>query len=315
MPPRRNPLVRAATAGATLAFLRISGLLPLRVNRAIAVPAGRVLAGLVPRVRRIAMQNLDHAYGDTLTAAEKERIFRGAVDNLSLAAAEFAHLARIAKAGAVTVEGLEYVDPGRGYLFISAHLGSWELMGPFMAMAGGHKVAVVVRPFDSPRVDRAIDRLRTAVGVKTIPKDKAGGAIIRHLKDGYRVGVMLDQSPRENGVPVTFFGAPCWATVAPVMIAVRAKVPILPLSLVRDAGGRYVLRLYPPIELERTGNLRADLVRNSQRCQDAIERMVRAHPEQWLWFHRRWKERPRLAEEWKRREARDTGREVRSSEQ
>lgn len=309
MPPKRNALARSITAGATLAFLRISSGLPLRFNRAAAVPAGRLLARVVPRVRRIAMDNLDLAYGDSLSPAEKGRIVRGAVDNLALNAAEFAHLGRIVEHGggdAITIEGADHIDSDQGCLCISAHLGNWELMAPLMATVSRAKIAVVVRPFDDPRVDRAIDGIRTCCGVRTIPKDKAGQAIVRHLKEGYQVGLMIDQSPRENGVPVTFFGEPCWATVAPVMVAVRARVPIVPVSLTRQPGGRYLLRFHAPVEMERTGNLRADLLRNSQRCQDAIEELVRANPEQWLWFHRRWKPRPRLAAAWKRREEKDS---------
>jgi len=255
------------------------------------------------------MANLDLAYGESISTAEKRRILWKAVDNLALVAAEFSHIDRMVKSGgtnAIDVEGLEHIDISRGHLCIGAHLGNWELMAHFMAAGCGYKVAEVVRPFDAPSVDRAIDGIRTCGGVKTIPKDNAGKEILRVLREGYLLGVMVDQSPRENGVPVTFFGAPCWATIAPVMIAVRAKAPILPVSLTRQPNGRYVLRFLPSIEMERTGDLRADLVYNSQRCQDAIEELVRTTPEQWLWFHRRWKERPRLAEEWERRKAKDS---------
>jgi KDO2-lipid IV(A) lauroyltransferase len=85
------------------------------------------------------------------------------------------------------------------------------------------------------------------------------------------------------------------------MIAVRAKMPVVPVALTRKAGGGYVLRFYEPISMVRTGNLRDDLVNYSQACQDALERMVRENPEQWLWLHRRWKARPQLAAEWDRK--------------
>lgn len=308
MPRRRGFLVRAFVSGVTLAYLRVAAWTPLGLNRAVARPLGRILALMVPRVRRVAFANLDRAYGDRLDRAEKQRIFRGAVDNAARVAAEFPHLAALAGSGdtgIVTVEGAELLEPGQGYLCLVAHIGNWELMGPFMATSCGLPVAGVVRPLDDPRVNRAIDRIRTSGNVTTIPKDRAAGEVLRLLKEGYVVGILADQSPRDNGVPVTFFGSPCWATVAPAMIAFRARVPVVPASLTRIEGGRYRLRIRPPIVMERTGNLRADLIRNSQRCQDAIEEMVRESPEQWLWMHRRWKERPRLAEEWRRRAARD----------
>ena len=303
MARRRNPVSGAVAAGFTLAYLRISRCLPVAVNRAIAVPVGRLLARLVPRVRRVALANLDLAYGDTLSGEEKERIFRGVVDNVSLLAAEFSQISRIAEAEpgtVVTVEGADFLEKDKGYICIGAHLGNWELMGPSMA-AHGFKVAAVVREFDNPRVNRLIDGIRRSGKVTTIPKDNGGREIIRLLREGTLVGILIDQSPRENGVPVTFFGAPCWATVAPAMIAVRAKTSVVPVALTRKPEGGYRLRFYEPIVMTRTGNLRADLVNYTQACQDALERMVRENPEQWLWLHQRWKARPRLADEWARK--------------
>lgn len=303
MARRRNPIAGAVAAGLTLAYLRISRCLPIALNRAIAVPVGRLLARLVPRVRRVALANLDLAYGDTLSRKEKERIFRGVVDNVSLLAAEFSQISKIAEAepgSVVTVEGADFLEKGKGYICIGAHLGNWELMGPSMA-AHGFEVAAVVREFDNPRVNRLIDSIRRSGKVTTIPKDNGGREIIRLLREGTLVGILIDQSPRENGVPVTFFGAPCWATVAPAMIAVRAKTSVVPVALTRKPEGGYRLRFYEPIAMTRTGNLRADLVNYTQACQDALERMVRETPAQWLWLHQRWKARPRLADEWARK--------------
>ena len=129
--------------------------------------------------------------------------------------------------------------------------------------------------------------------------------MLRLLKEGWIVGVLADQSPREAAVPVTFFGQPCWATVAPAMIAARAKVPMHVVSILREADGNYVMEFSEPIELDQSKPLRAGLVDVSQQCQDAIERIVREHPGQWLWLHRRWKKRPRLEREWAEKEARE----------
>jgi KDO2-lipid IV(A) lauroyltransferase len=303
MARRRNPVSGAVAAGFTLAYLHLSRLLPLSLNRAIALRVGRMLARLVPRVRKVTMANLDLAYGDSISREEKERIYRGAVDNVCLVAAEFSQSNRIAEGRggvAITVEGTEFIEKGRGYVCIGAHISNWELMGPCMA-AHGYDISAVVREFDSPRVNRLIDGIRRSGKVTTIPKDNGGREIIRRLREGALVGILVDQSPRENGVPVTFFGRPCWATVAPAMIAVRAKTSVVPAALTREPSGGYRLRFYAPITFNRTGDLRADLIRYTQACQDALERMVRENPEQWLWLHQRWKARPRLAEEWARK--------------
>lgn len=302
----RNPLIQGVLASLTILFGQLTLLLPLSWSRKLALVLGRIAFLLIPRMRRVGMANLDLAYGDTLSAAEKKRILRGALDNLALTAAEFSRLPRVAKRrfeGYVEVTGFEHIDTTRGFLGISGHLGNWEWMCPAVASCG-FQVAEVVRLFDQPWLNAVIDRTRRGGGIATIPKDNAGRAVLELLRKGWLMGLLIDQSPRQNGVPVTFFGQPCWATVAPVMIALRAKVPIHPVSMVRDERGRYTCRFHPAIEMVRSGDPLRDLVANSQRCQSALERIIREHPDQWLWFHRRWKKRERLEQEWQARQAR-----------
>lgn len=303
MSAKRNRIVQRALSLLLIAFGKLTLVLPLSASRALSRIAGRLAYYLVPRIRKVGMANLDLAYGDALSRAEKVRILRGAVDNVALVAAEFSRMPRLFARGFegfVSVAGMEHIDLNKGFLAIGGHLGNWEWMASVM-IAHGCRVAEVVRPFDDPLLDAAIDSTRRGGGVETIPKDNAGREIIRKIKEGYIVGVLIDQSPRENAVPATFFGAPCWATIAPAMVAARAKAPVHPVSMIRDADGRYTLCFHPALDLVRSGDLRRDLLENTQRCQTAFEQIVRAHPEQWLWFHRRWKQRDRLEREWNAR--------------
>ena len=303
MPRRRNPLLQALVTGACIGYIRLTRLLPLSFNHFLAGILGRAAYYLVPRIRRVGLANLDLAYGDALSPAEKRRILRGAVANVARVAAEFSRMPAMAAQrfeGFVHIEGAEHTDLNKGCVFIGGHFGNWEWMAPAMG-SHGYKVAEIVRPLDDPRLDRIVDQHRRADCVTTIPKNDAGREIFRLLKEDWFVGILIDQSPRENGVPVTFFGQPCWATIAPAMIAARSRMPIHPVSMLRGSDGRYTLRFYPAIDMVRSGNLHDDLQTNTQRCQDAFERIVRENPEQWLWFHRRWKTRPRLENEWNAR--------------
>lgn len=308
MPRRRNPLLQAAITGACIGFIHLTRVLPLTFNRVLALFLGYLTYYLVPRIRRVGLANLDLAYGDSLSRKEKRRILRGAVDNVMRVAVEFSRMPALAGnqyAGYVRLEGEEHADLSKGCVFIGGHFGNWEWMASAMA-SHGYKVAEIVRPLDDPRLDRVVDVHRRANLITTIPKNDAGREIFRLLKEDWFVGILIDQSPRENGVPVMFFGQPCWATIAPAMIAARSRVPIHPVSMLRSSDGAYTLRFYPAIEMARTGNLLEDLLANTQRCQDAFEQIVREAPEQWLWFHRRWKPRPRLEEEWNARIERDS---------
>lgn len=295
---------------ASVGVIQLTRVLPPPVSRALLVGLARCAMALLPRIWKVGMENLDLAYGDTLTRAEKKRILRGAVDNMALVAAEFHAVKKLPGMtqeefdALITVEGMERFDnQENGCVLIGGHLGNWEWMAGVINRCG-YKISEVVRPLDNPLLNRVVDAHRTASGAVTVPKDNAGRELFRLMKEGYIAGLLADQSPRDNAVPVTFFGQPCWGTIGAVMVAQRAKVPIFCSSLVRTAPGKYHFTVTGPIEIQRTGNLHEDLAVNCQRCQDAVEEHIRKCPEQWLWLHRRWKPRPRLEAEWAERIAR-----------
>ena len=295
----RGPL-RLILSGLSILFVRCTALLPLPLARLLGRCLGRVAYWCVPRIRRVGLANLDLAFGDSISPEEKRRILRGAAENIGVTAAEFGHGRRLAGEGAedlVRIEGIEHIGQDRGVVLIGAHFGNWEWMGPALRRIG-LDIAVVYRPLDEPWLDGFIAKRRSACGVEPVPKSEAGRALLRHLRAGWCVGILIDQSPRDNAVPITFFGERTWATAAPVLLALRAKAPIHLAMMLRDASGAYTLKIEPEIELRRTGDTRADLVENSRRCHAALETYIREHPDHWLWFHRRWKKRPHLEEAW-----------------
>ena len=300
---RRNPIRRWLAATAALLLVKSFGAFPLSWSRGIARCAARVVYLLVPRVRKVGMANLKLAFGDSLTDSERKRILKQSVENMCIVAAEFARIPELrgdALREQVAVRGQEHLPKDRGCVVIGAHIGNWEWAAA--AMAGyGWKVAAVARPMDDLRLNDYVDRTRRGGGILTIPKARAGREMFDRLKEGFSIGIMVDQSPRRNGVPARFFEQPCWATIGPVMLALRGRVPVHAVSMVRDPDGRYTIEFTPEIPMARTRNLREDLVENVQRCQDAIEAIVRKHPGQWLWLHRRWKSRPYLEKEWDER--------------
>ena len=307
MARKRNPLTQWATFQIVRAFCFLTLRLPLPWAQSVGKCLGWIAYHAVPRVGNVARDNLDLAYGDALSPAEKRRIGIEAAQNACIVGAEFSrtpflhdeHAAEL-----IRVEGKDRVDRTRGAFFIGAHLGNWEWMAPTLTRLGW-PTAEIVRPLDYPPLNDWIDERRKACGARTIDKDASGPEMFRLLKEGWIVGVLADQSPREAAVPVTFFGQPCWATVAPAMIAARAKTPIHICAIRRQADGNYVMEISEPIELDSSKPLRAGLVDVSQQCQDAIERIVREDPGQWLWLHRRWKKRPRLEKEWNAKETRE----------
>ncbi|MDZ4859212.1 MAG: lysophospholipid acyltransferase family protein [Candidatus Hydrogenedentes bacterium] len=310
MARRRNPLVAWIVSTVSIAFCAIMSILPLPACRFVGRALGIALYAVVPRVRRVALENLRAAYGETLSEGELRSIARGAAMNVGIVAAEFAHLRRLTPdniARWTTVEGAEHLDRSRkGFFLVGAHLGNWEWMATVVKSLG-FDVAEVVRPLDAPALNAFVERERTSLGVRTIDKTGGGQELMRLLKDGWVAGVLADQSPRDSAAPVTFFGRPCWATVAPAMVTLRLRVPMHVVTMTRNLDDRYTLRISPEVTVERTGDFRADLLAITQRSQDILEEHIRAHPEQWLWLHRRWKTRPRLEAEWDKKGAGNSG--------
>ncbi|MCC6796800.1 MAG: lysophospholipid acyltransferase family protein [Candidatus Hydrogenedentes bacterium] len=305
MARQRNAFIQNLVAHISIAFCRGMGVLPLPVCRAVGRGIGIFMYACVPRVRSVALDNVRKAYGDSLSESEARDIARGAAINVGIVAAEFAHLPRLTPeniARWITVEGAENFNRELPGFIIGAHLGNWEWMATVIKNLG-FNVAEVVRPLDAPALNAYVDRIRQSRGVRTIDKTGGGQEMLRLLKEGWIAGVLADQSPRESAVPVTFFGRPCWATIGPAMVALRQKMPMVVVTMTRKPDGNYVLRISPPISLERSGDFRADLVTITQRCQDILEQEIRAHPEQWLWLHRRWKSRPRLEQEWSKKKS------------
>lgn len=307
MARREGRMSRWLVGTATLFVLRVTGAIPYGWTRPLGNFFGLVAYYCVPRIRRVGLSNLDLAYGDSISEAEKRRILKRSAQNIATVGMRFAQLPKFSHHSGgppFDTRGMEHVDTEQGGLLITAHLGNWEYLG-VIGKAFGVRGGGIVRPFDDPRVDRVIDAIRCSSGFETIVKDGAGTPLLNRIKNGHYIAVAIDQAARENAVPTTFFGHRCWSTFAPALIAIRTKAPIYPTFVVEEPDGTFTMIVRPRIEWERTGDMRGDLTAITQKCQDAIEEVVRDYPEQWLWFHRRWKARPALEAEWRAKEERE----------
>jgi KDO2-lipid IV(A) lauroyltransferase len=274
--------------------------LPLSWRRFIGKWGGLLAWRLARKTRGVTLANLRTTYPDAERRAIV-RMARRAFVNAGIVAAELSQIRRIDARFVreqVDIEGVERLDLERGGIIIGAHAGNWEWMAPIVRTLHG-KVAEVVRPFDDQTLSNYVDKLRRANGVETIVKSGAAGEITRRVRNGFLTGILIDQSPRNNAAPVTFFGRRCWCTAAPVVCAIRTKAPLHAMACLRQPDGRYRLTISQPIQLNEDLPLREGLQENAQRCTDAVEALLQEDPAQWLWLHRRWKRRPALERAWK----------------
>jgi KDO2-lipid IV(A) lauroyltransferase len=280
-------------------FIKIFGLLPRSLSRALAIFLSQIVYVLHVRLRRVGMRNLAMAFPEK---SEKERalILRGEFKSLGRELAELCQFPRYTLENVeqvVVYDGLENYERAyarkKGVLFLTAHFGGWELSA-FVHSLHGHRVHVVMRPMDNPYLDRLLQDYRTMHGNKTANKDDFVRGLLAAMKAGEVVGILMDTNMTPpQGIFVNFFGIPACTASGIARIALRTDAAVVPSFTIWDESlGKYRLRFDPALELIRTGDQEADIVANTQLFTKLIEDYVRKYPEQWLWVHRRWKTRP-----------------------
>lgn len=176
-----------------------------------------------------------------------------------------------------------------GAINIGAHIGNWEAV----LQAGPCKYSmpstVIVQKLHNKKLNDIVYRFRTRFGVQIIYKRNAVKVMQQVLKEKRYLAMLIDQSKQKNAVPITFFGKTAYSTPAVATLAMRYNVAVRQMVCVRDSGGNLKYHLSKPIEMVRTGHLREDIAANTQRMHDELEKTIRAYPEQWFWFHKRWK--------------------------
>ncbi len=274
------------------------GRLPLGVAQALGAGLGRVAFWILPGRRRVALDNLTLVYGDTLSPTDRTRVARQCFEHLGMTTLEccrlfFGPTERLF--GRIRGQGTEHIGQalarGRGIFFLTGHFGNWELLAATHGHAG-FGLSVVVRPLDNPYLDALIARARERSGLRAISKRDAVQGVRAALARGECIGILLDQDAGRDGVFVPFLGHLASTSRALAILAIKTRAPVVPAFIHRLPDGGHQLVLDPEIPLAITGDLDHDIQVNTARFTEAIERHVRAHPEQWFWVHRRWKSRP-----------------------
>jgi len=277
-------------------------ILPLRCASALGAVIGRLGFALDRRHAERAVRQIAASFPGK-SDAECRALAKGAFTHLGRCLGEFAHVARV-RAGNVPrfieMRGLgtlrDLLARGRGAIFITGHIGFWELTGAALA-ASGIPLTVIARPIDNARVDAFVRRVRTAGGQVVVDKLGAMRGALRALKDGGAVGILMDQDAGKDGLFVDFLGRPASTIDAPARLAMRTGAAVVAVTSYREAStARRVLRVGDEVEMasaaETAGDEEAAVLENTRRMSEALAYAVREHPEQWLWVHRRWKTQP-----------------------
>ena len=261
---------------------------------------GGIIGGLVYRLdrhhRAIVERNLRFAYPewtDPQVAAVSLRMFQ----NFGRSIMEVLQLLRMSRGEVLTRCSLTGGDHmhralarGRGVILVSAHLGNWELGLQFLACRFHTPIHLVVKSFAPRALSDGLNRIRTRFGNRIIDKKKAFPAMRNAIRAGGIVALMVDLSRLKQSVEVAFFGHRARASHAAALLATRCGATVLPVFCHRNAAGQIAIALGPPLDFQRSRDLKDDLQRNTQLLTDRVEAAVRRHPDQYLWVQKRWKD-------------------------
>jgi KDO2-lipid IV(A) lauroyltransferase len=263
---------------------------------------GRFLYYCVPFRRQVMLANMRQVFANQLTSAEYKRLALAAYSHVFRCLAEnvmmrFKSLAEL-KDEAVVV-GHEHVlkaaEQGKGVLLLTGHFGNWEL-APIAGILNfreyQHRFHFVRKTLGWQWLERQLFKRYFAAGLGVIPKKNSLDKVCAALERNDAVVFILDQHASiaaKDGIAVNFFGKKAGTFKSLAMLAQYSKAPVLPCTSYRREDGKHVLAFFPPLAWLEDSDPKQAMLRNTEGYNQALEQLVLAHPEQWMWFHRRWK--------------------------
>jgi KDO2-lipid IV(A) lauroyltransferase len=299
----RAPLGHLLSYAAGRSVFALMALLPTRAARRLGAGLGRLFFRLSPRHRRIALGNLAAAFGDRMPEPERLSVAHASFAHLGSIVADATHFPRHVRRPTEEIavyDGVEHLKTaaslGRGVLVFSGHYGHWELIA-LLQYRLGLPMTMVVSPLENKRYDRFITRLRQMSGNTVLSKRRAARPILKALREGRAIAILIDQNVRgEGGLFVDFFGRPASTTPALATLAFRSGAPIVPVFSWFLPDGRLQISYRPAIHPVRQGAIEDDVRALTRACTAILEEEIRHRPEFWMWMHNRWRTRPPGAE-------------------
>jgi KDO2-lipid IV(A) lauroyltransferase len=195
--------------------------------------------------------------------------------------------------GRIRLVGEEHLyralEKNKGLIIFSAHLGNWEVGLQYLTCLLNLPITGVAKKIRFKPFDRLVNQSRSRFGVRIIDKKGAFSVMLQTLRRGEILALLIDQSKSSEGIVVKFFDKLVRTTPAVAMLAIRCKSPVLPMFCARAEDGQLTIFVEPPLDIQRTRDLRSDLTQNTQMMTNVVEKAVRKYSDQWLWLHKRWK--------------------------
>ncbi len=246
--------------------------------------------------RKIIKTNLDFAYGKNLSNEEKKRVEKKCYKNLVYFLADFIKNQGITKeelSKKVSFKNREILDNAiknrENIILITAHYGNWELV-PLSLAAFFAPITGVGRALKGKTLNDILKRNREQFDIKMLDKQGAMKGMIKALKQNRLLGLLIDQNTSEKeGVLVDFFGKKARQTHSTALLARKMDAIIIPAFITTDDYKNYQITFYDKITVEKSDNIDNDIHKATQEQANIIEKIIRKKPDEWFWFHKKWK--------------------------
>ncbi|MDW8287571.1 MAG: lysophospholipid acyltransferase family protein [Flammeovirgaceae bacterium] len=259
---------------------------------------GKIAYLILKKERLKVHKHLRMAFKNEKTEAEYERIAQQTFVNLGRNAVDVFRYAVTKDMSPYIriVKGKEHLEEaartGKGIIGITGHCGSYDTGASFIHQLG-YKINIVGAPLKDERLNKLVYENRVLKGAKYIPRGGSSLPLIRALKAGEIVFLLIDQDiPKIQGIFVDFFGMPAYTPVGAAMLAMKTGATVLPLFIRLNDENIHEITIEPPVPMVFTGQEEDDLRTNTQAMTNVIEAFIRKYPEQWVWMHERWKTQP-----------------------
>ncbi|MBE0513569.1 lipid A biosynthesis lauroyl acyltransferase [Sulfurimonas sp.] len=271
-------------------------LLPKKIRKSFFVLLANIAYFLSSRYRNIGFINLDFVFGDKLTQEEKKKIVKYSFKNLLL---NFLHLMEIRHMRKedldkiVTIKNIEAVrkahSEGRGVIYVTSHYCAWELGGASIG-AFAEPIAAVYKKMKNKDYQRWTLESRERFSNSSLEKSNVVRPLIKLVKNRGASGILIDTAiNRRDGLEVEFMGKLVHQTSTPAYLARKYNAAIIPVVMTTDDEENYTLRFFDEIEVQKSEDEQADILRATQLQADWLTRLITNEPKFWFWIHRRFK--------------------------
>lgn len=288
-------------------LLVLRRMLPASAHRPLAWLAANLWYYIVPFRKSTVLENLQHAFPEK-SAAWRRQIAKQCANHFARVALEFTgtkkHIHKLCQDAIEVQEGRQHLKKissnPKGLVTLTGHFGNWELLVTYFGVTGDlGDLHVLAKPLHNPIIEKIINHNRKHAGFRVIStgkgKNQTGRPVMRVLRKGGVIGLLADQDAGRRGIFVPFFDLPASTFKGAAYLAIAGRAPLSVITCAWDKRRKiYTLKVSPPIEPDPEATDREEEIRRITALHTAyLEEAIREHPEQYFWFHRRWKTRPK----------------------